>query len=273
MAEVVLFNHIHKTAGSTMKHVLWRNFGSARVAFLMSDHGAGLPELRRRLGDPARTPGAVVAHTGYGLHERLPIEHDYRQFTMLRDPVDRTVSAFFFVRDELGAEIDLDEFLTEMPLESLNSQTAALAGLHADHQIDGRALARADFDAELLERAKHNLASHEVVGLTQRFDESLVLLREAYGWPLHRTLYVRANVGVGRQRGRLSPAELGRVAANNELDLELYAYAVELFEARLTSRAPDHEARARRHRRLNAIYGASYPPARALVTGVRRRGG
>lgn len=272
MAEIVLFNHIHKTAGSTMKHVLWRNCGSERVAFLMSDHGAGLPDLRRRLEDPARTPRAIVAHTGYGVHERLPAEHDYRQFTMLRDPVDRTVSAFFFVRDELGVEIGLDEFLAEMPLESLNSQTAALAGLHADHQIDGRPLACADFDADLLLRAKRNLAAHDVVGLTARFDESLVLLREGYGWPLHRTLYVRANVGVGRRTGRLSPAQLELVAANNELDLDLYAYAVELFEGRLRVGAPDHAARTRRHRRLNAVYGAAYPPARALVHSVRRRG-
>jgi hypothetical protein len=275
MAEVVLFNHIPKTAGSTMKYVLWRNFGGEGTAFLMSDHAAGLAPLRERLEDERTAPGVVVAHTGHGLHERLPAGHDYLPFTLLREPLDRTVSAYFHIVDQVPIEIDLERFLgEEFTLQSFNAQTAFLAGLDADHHLDGRPLDRSLYDEELLERAKRNLAAHAVVGLTERFDETLLLLRDAYGWPLRKTLYRSTNVGVARRRAPLSAAEMEAVRANNELDLRLYAYATELFERRLAERAPGHAARLRRFHRVNAAYAAAYPiaypPARALARGARR---
>ena len=199
MSEVILFNHIPKTAGSTMKHVLWTAVGGGdRVPFSMEFHDERVPEIYRRLDRPLQGRHAVVAHTGFGLQDRLPDRHDYRMFTILRDPVQRTISEFFFARDDRGrlpADISLYDFLQDDLLRSFNSQTAFLGGLSAHHHLDGVPLRRDQFDEGLLDRAKKNLAAHNVVGLTERFDETLLLLRDGYEWPLRKTLYLPVNIG------------------------------------------------------------------------------
>ena len=279
MSEVILFNHIPKTAGSTMKEVLWRAVGGDRVLFAttIGSHREQLGEISRRLDRSLDGPYAVVAHTGWGVEAALPSRHCYRPFTVLRDPVQRTVSEFFYARDDrasLPAEMSLEEYLTDQPLRAYNSQTAFLGGLTARHHLQGEPLSRDRYDAELLERAKRNLEAHEVVGLTERFDETLLLLRDAYGWPVLRTLYRPANVGAARRTAapRLTESQLDAVRANNELDLALYEHAREVFASRLVKRPLG--PRLRRFRRLNATYARTFPlahpPTRAIVRGARR---
>ena len=279
MSEVILFNHIPKTAGSTMKEVLWRAVGGERVLFAtrIGAHLQQLGEIRRRLDRPLEDSYAVVAHTGVGVEVALPERHRYRPFTILRDPVQRTISEFFYARDDraaLPAELSLEEYLSEQLLRSYNSQTAFLGGLSARHHLEGEPLSRDRYDAELLARAKSNLEAHDVVGLTERFDETLLLLRHAYGWPVLRTLYRPANVGAARRTAapRLTEPQLEAVRANNELDLELYDHARELFASRLEELRVD--GRLRRFRRLNATYARAFPlahpPTRAIVQGARR---
>src|SRR5262245_13055450 len=98
MSEVILFNHIPTTAGSTMKHVLWRAVGGDRVFFSVTigKHRENVATIVEKLDRPLQAPCAVVAHTGVGLEERLPARHRYSRFTVLREPVQRTISEFFY---------------------------------------------------------------------------------------------------------------------------------------------------------------------------------
>jgi hypothetical protein len=227
MAEVVLFNHIPKTAGSTMRRVLFRTVGGKRVLFAttLGEHREQLGQIVQRLDGRTRGSYAVIAHTGWGIQDRLPARHEYRAFTMLREPVDRTISMYFYSLD--SHRLSLEQFLEQLPEHSYNHQTAFLGGLTAPHHLDGEPIRREQFDRALLERAKRNLESHLVVGLTERFDDSLVLLRRAYGWPRWRMRYKPVNVG---NRKQVSPAELEAVRAYNELDIELYELGREVFE-------------------------------------------
>ncbi len=111
-------------------------------------------------------------------------------------------------------------------LEMDNSQTRAFAG---DASTPFGGCTRA-----MLERAKVNLASFAVVGLTERFDDSLVLMQRAFDW--HRIRYVSVNIDPNRQR-RDAPSEedLVMVREQNALDLELYAWGAERFEETLTT--------------------------------------
>src|SRR5690606_5765805 len=60
------------------------------------------PRLKRvqaRFSDapPVR---ALSIHIGYGLHERLPGGLHYVHFTFLREPVDRTISHYYYALDK-----------------------------------------------------------------------------------------------------------------------------------------------------------------------------
>jgi hypothetical protein len=88
----------------------------------------------------------------------------------------------------------------------------------------------------MLDAAKENLSASMVTfGLTERFDESLELLKEAFGWP--------GIPSYGRERvtRRYPPAEqtpiptLEAIRRFNMLDIELYEFGRRLFEERLAA--------------------------------------
>ena len=273
MAEVILFNHIPKTAGSTLKEVLWSAVGGDRVLFSMGFHDERLPGLREELDRPLDGRWALVAHTGVGLHERLPGRHEYLPFTILRDPVERTVSEYFagVSRGRIEEGTPIEDFLAADVYRSFNRQTAFIGGLSARHNLDRLPADRDQYDAELLARAKRNLEAHEVVGLTERFDETLLLLRHAYGWSALRTLYAPANVSRRRRAAPdPTPAELKAIRASNELDIELYAHARGLLEGRLAAQSSDPERSLRRFRRLNWAYRRGHPVLDPSLRGLGR---
>src|SRR5215211_6548020 len=89
----------------------------------------------------------------------------------------------------------------------------------------------------MLAQAKRNLAEELVFfGLTERFDESLVLAKRKLG--LRAILYRSSGrVNPERPRGDRIPAEVRRTAERcNRYDVELYRYAIELFESELEPR-------------------------------------
>jgi DNA repair exonuclease SbcCD ATPase subunit len=95
---------------------------------------------------------------------------------------------------------------------------------------------------EMLEQAKRNLHDELVFfGLTERFDESLVLAKRRLG--LRSILYRSSGrVNPARPRGDEIPAELRRAAERcNRYDIELYRYAKELFPEQLEPRDLEFE--------------------------------
>ena len=134
-----------------------------------------LPEARRR------RLRVVRGHMLYGIHEFLPQGATY--ITMLRDPVARVLSAYYFVlrrplnplhrklkRERLGVE----DCLRLFPQRN-NLQCRFIAGVE-DTAID---------DERLLDIAKENLTkSFSVVGICERFEESLILIAETFGWDI-----------------------------------------------------------------------------------------
>ena len=116
----------------------------------------------------------------FGLHARLSRPATY--ITVLRDPVDRVISAFYFMSNyKLHPNYwkfrregwQLEDFVRRSPRE--NVQSKMMAGANYDEPCT----------AEILEKAKQNLAKYfSVVGLTERFEESLALMKLRFGWKL-----------------------------------------------------------------------------------------
>jgi hypothetical protein len=267
MAEILLFDHIGKTAGSTIRRVLWQVYGFERSfqSTVIGEHVARYHELCTRLDTEYPSVSAIVAHTGYGLHERLPQRHRYRLFTLLRDPVQRTLSHYYFEiqRGRLSASVPLVEWLEQDLERAYNVQTAFLGGLAIEQHLDGRPLTKDRFTEGLLECAKASLHAYEVVGLTERFDESLLLLGRTFGWPIRKMRHFEANRGKLRtRRSGPTPEELGAVRAANRLDIALYDYAAGLFEAQLRERLPDAAAQRRALEKANRLYALSAPDLR-----------
>jgi hypothetical protein len=255
-----IFLHIGKTAGWTLRQILYRNVPRRQVMRVR-------PPMHRPRGflndEPLRTfaalpeadrarPRLLVSHMIFGIHESVPRESTY--FTMLREPVARALSQYRHVlrRPEhrlhaaaAAGELSLERYVTGgVALEMDNGQTRALAG---DVETPF-----GECTPAMLERAKRHLDEHfAVAGVTERFDEMLVALGREFGW--RHLYYVRANTAPEGQRVPVSEADRQMIRDRNALDCELYRYAVERFDE-MVARDPRFARDLRRFERGNRLY-------------------
>lgn len=238
-SKTVIFLHIPKTAGTTLDQIIFRHYRRKQIygTGLVSQNGVA---AFKEMTDERRARYRLLkGHMNFGIHRYVPGPYAY--FTFLREPIDRTVSHFYFIRNSVNYalydviqenDMDIKQYLDEkMDPMLFNAHTRLLSGVW-DTIPAGTCT---EFH---LEKAKQNLKNHiEVIGLTERFDESLLLLGKAFGWNhLH---YQRKNVTRKRpKKDNLPPEFLKAVQEANELDLALYEYGKTLFEEQLHQFGP-----------------------------------
>lgn len=226
-----LFLHVPKTAGSSIRTLLKQNYAAdTMIAF----SGELKPLAWYRASPEAfkRQHALVHGHFPYGMHEGV---EQYTYFTFLRDSVDRHFSDYHFLKRYephplhariASGEIDLErwaDIFDVMPMYC-NLITGYISGDGADRQPDQCSLERARF---------HLLRDFAFIGLTERFDESVLILARRLGW--RSVFYLTKNVSTNRA----VPAELRERARRHlALDDELHAFARREFEAAPELRDP-----------------------------------
>jgi hypothetical protein len=233
-----IFVHIPKTAGTTLARVIDRQY-PRQARLLLERHHEGVREFQALSEERRSEIRLLRGHIPYGLHVDCPRPATY--FTLLREPIDRVVSYYYFVQREAQHYLydyantpgmTLKRYVEDrVSLQMDNMQTRLISGVWTDPGYG-------ECDQETLALAKRNLEQHfAVVGLTERFDETLLLLKRALGWQnIH---YVRHNVT--RQRPRrvsLDAETLAVIQACNQLDIKLYKHAQMLFDALLKAQGP-----------------------------------
>jgi tetratricopeptide (TPR) repeat protein len=153
----------------------------------------------------------------------------------LRDPVERLISQYYHVlrspehylhHQVKEGNLGLGDFArAQLAPELDNGQIRYLAGI--------RDLPCGQITRDHLEQAIENLHAHfAVAGLVERFDESVLLMKQVLDWT--PPIYTRTNVGSNRPpRAELDQADLAAVRETCELDCELYNYVEELLDRRI----------------------------------------
>lgn len=284
-ASTVVFLHIPKTAGMTVRQIIERNYprrerfllplppaameagaaGAGRAGVTPSPR-AGFERLARLPADRRRGLRMVYGHTVFGVHEALPGPATY--VTMLREPIARVLSTYHYLRRRPEHPLHgramamslLDYARSDLVHDKDNLQTRILAGAFEDP---------GPCTDQTLERARRNLDEHfAAVGLTERFDQTVLLWGHVLGWrKLH---YVSRNVTRSGPR-EAPPAEaVEAVRDANRLDLALYGHVAGRFDADL-ARLPDLDERLARFRRRNRVFRRVYPAGvKPLLRRVKR---
>ncbi|MGH8067121.1 MAG: hypothetical protein ACRERE_18170 [Candidatus Entotheonellia bacterium] len=105
-----------------------------------------------------------------------------------------------------------------------------------------------------------------VVGLTERFDETLILLRRSLGWRRF-PFYIRQNTTKNRLlKDNLSTEVLKAIKRYNELDMELYEYVRERFDESVDYQGTDFSRELRAFNIMNGCYQKAHSQVRYIIS-------
>ncbi|MGB1206214.1 MAG: sulfotransferase family 2 domain-containing protein [Chitinophagales bacterium] len=255
----IFFMHIPKTAGTTLSNIIKREYKESDIGMAyprktdMSKFDTLFAEKQFKI---------VLGHYKFGFHQLA--KDNFVYVTFLRNPVKRTISHYkHFVKQThrkhlLEKYTNLEAFATS-PWGS-NFQTKYFAGLQEEAFLEQQDKA--------LQMAKQNLKQHiECLGITEKFDESLVLMQPILEWK--NINYVRQNVGQGMvskyfkpekkaTAAKFSEQTIAIIKENNQLDIALYNFAVALFEER-TRKMPNFEERVKKFKQKNDFIQRYFP--------------
>lgn len=211
-----------------------------------------MPEAERASFDIVWGPlryGIQEAMPGYGRGARIPF------LTMLRDPVERVIAHYYFVlsapthylyRRITAANWTLHDYIAnEATIELDNDQVRCLNAV-PHRQIPFGKVTRA-----MLDEARRALDHPDTIfGLTEYFDETLLIYARAMGWEDVR--YLGRGMRSQTPQAPQVPAEtLDLIRRTNALDIELYEHARAVFEERLRGHGAAFQEELRQYREAN----------------------
>jgi hypothetical protein len=185
----ILFFHLPKTAGTALRNLFARHLGEEQVS-----KNLGLVPLKDSLIRNADLT-AICGHFRARQGDLLPA--DRVSITVLRNPLDRFLSDFFFRKfdnhqrliDQRVRALDIDAFIAQLSdndADELNIQTTLLYPL-------GTAQLAALPWSEKAAAAKHALDQFDLVGVHAEIDDLVCMVCARMGWHDHAPLD-RANV-------------------------------------------------------------------------------
>ncbi|MCP4423323.1 MAG: sulfotransferase family 2 domain-containing protein [Chloroflexi bacterium] len=250
----ILFLHLPKTAGTTLNNIIARQYQPEEIHYLGALTQKAIVQFKAMDAAERAKFRLLTGHMGYGLHDQMAPPTAY--FTILREPIERIISFYYFVQRNgahylhdfvLKDDVGLDDFVkSRISIMTDNFQVRLISGVW-DQRPYG------ECSREALEQAKQNLLTDfAVVGLTEEFDKTLILLKRAFNW--RHVYYLRQNATQNRpQTDSFSQQTLDTVRAYNQLDLELYAFAQNLFVQQMKQQGVSFSIEAWLFPRINRL--------------------
>ena len=255
--DILYFLHIQKTAGTTMINILDSYFDLDTIY-----RDQFWPNLLINMPKNLLKFKFLRGHFGYGIHRILGKKPIY--ITMLREPVDRTISDYEHIRrDKIKNKKPFSK--NETILDALKDPQRRLVFINPQaayigHDLDiisitkswnPEKLARLEIRAhlvratktilenKLLENAKNHLSEFAFVGIVEKFEESLFLLYYTFGWKPMATNWKLNVAPKPNKELQWTEEALKEIKNCTRSDAELYKFAQEIFEKRFMHMVSD----------------------------------
>ncbi|MFZ6021909.1 MAG: sulfotransferase family 2 domain-containing protein [Patescibacteria group bacterium] len=241
---MIYFSHIPKTAGTTLRSFISQFFPEDRIFSA---------QLWNELENPEMTDWSkydfVSGHFGHALTTYLP--DNTKTITMLRDPIQRTVSQYNHVvsdryfEHKIGKRRIKDIGNGDM---NLMLQDAECADYFSNIQLKFIALSCKPVErgmvsfgnweetiinnskAQLLDLALNRVSKYYFLGIQEFFEQSYLLLSYKEGFHPYFDGERRMVMEKKLQFNSIKDELLEKLYEINDLDLKLYSYSVEIFK-------------------------------------------
>ncbi len=235
---ILVFLHIPKTGGLTMERIISRQYPQEATLWLSLHRPKQVAAYRAMSAEARSRLRCIMGHFPLGFYED-PAGRPLVHAAILREPVARFISEYHFLRRLREGDA------WHPPAEALDSLEAYLEYREAQHAMNLQTHIIGGFCPDLdrlpvldplppdaLDTAIRNLRTHfAVVGVTERFDEALLLMQRRLGWT-RRIDYARRNVAPQPTTpADLPPALLERLQESTRLDRALVIEAERLLSA------------------------------------------
>lgn len=256
MHEPFFFLHIPRTAGTTLNSILKNAFPPEAILSIYNknDYETNRCQSLEFLKSITLIIGhLLLENTNPPKFYGMPV----RVFTFLREPVARLASEYDFLRSWEANH--LYSFLNENNVsfkEYIRSQERCLFYRGKNFMtrcISGRNFMDDPYPEESLEYAKETLEKNfTFFGIQERFFESLVMLGDILG--ISNILHEKRNALKEEARTCLDEEDITLARQMNAADIELYKFALELFDKRIAALGPAFRARIKKLAILNEQY-------------------
>lgn len=212
--KLLIFMHIPKTGGLTLRNIIDQQYNRNEIFKIPRNRLDFEQKMSKKASNDLT---CAYGHYRFGIHEYF--QRPFTYITMLRDPVDRIISTYYFILQnknnrlhDMVKNMSLEEFILgvghEADIALYNHQTRYISG-------------KSEPD---LQQAKDNIKNHfAVVGLTEMYNESLYLMKKSLGWK--NIYYTKQNITKKRKGiNEVSKEIISKIEENNQLDIELYKF-------------------------------------------------
>lgn len=232
--KLIVFAHIPKTGGTTIGDLLFKKFSNSELYAPRSSRGL-LENIQFKNVDFQKLK-AISSHSmvfGRELYGRR-----IRYITMLRSPVKRIMSFYMHVQRDSNhtlhskaSKLTLRNFVDGgFCPDTSNYQTRFISGVSSLEELNDKKNYNKIINNTDLEKAKQNLINDfDFVGIQEYFNQSYIWINKYLKFKTTGYKTRKETPSFQKKNIYFSEEDIAFIKKKNEIDQELYSFAVKLF--------------------------------------------